>query len=256
MTTTDTRHVGLRALNWVGVLVLVAMGLPLTGLGLLGLGSDEGRGLLCGGLLLLVSAAAGVAREVVEVRSRHRPAVPRLEMIDGESALHLPRAAGPTLISSGTLLGLAVVAALGAVFTALAERWGWVVVLTALAVWLGGTSGIRHGSRLAGGLWLTPTRVRHEDRGVAVEAPWETVTGVVPQQPMPILLRTDRPVAVTRTGPRGRAWRPVSRDGNTLLVDTRHLAGGHHLASYVIAKAITDPTSRAILGTRESLPPA
>ena len=159
-------------------------------------------------------------------------------------------------MSSWTLFGLAVVAAIAVFLTALAEQWGWGVVLTALAVWLGGTSGVWHGSRLAGGLWLTPTRVRHEDRGFAVEVPWETVTGVVPQQPMPILLRADRPVTVTRTGPRGRAWRPVSRDGTTLLLDTRHLAGGHHLASYVIAKAIPDPASRAILGTADSFPRA
>ncbi len=256
MTTTDTRPVGLRALNWMGAVVLVAIGLPLASLGLLGLGSNLGRGLLCGGLLSLVSAAGGVAREVAELNLRRQRPSPRLEVLHGESALYLPRAAGPIMISSYTLFGLAVVAGLGAVFTALAERWGWVVVLTSVAIWLGGTSGVWHGSRLAGGLWLTPTRVHHEDRGVAVEVPWETVTGVVPQQPMPILLRADRPVTVTRTGPRGRAWRPVSRDGTTLLVDTRHLAGGQDLASYVIAKAITDPASRAILGTADSLPPA
>ena len=61
--------------------------------------------------------------------------------------------------------------------------------------------------------------------------------------------------AKRRTGPRGRAWRPVSRDGTTLVVDTRHLAGGSTLASYIVAKAVTDPASRRVLGTPQSLPP-
>jgi hypothetical protein len=46
----------------------------------------------------------------------------------------------------------------------------------------------------------------------------------------------------------------VTADG-TLSVDTRHLAGGSTLASYVVAKAVTDPASRRVLGTPESLPP-
>lgn len=73
---------------------------------------------------------------------------------------------------------------------------------------------------------------------------------------MPIGLRADRRPSVVRTGPPGRAWRPLSRDGTTLTVDTRHLAGGTTLSSYVIAQAVSDPASRRILGTPESLPPA
>jgi hypothetical protein len=253
-TTTDIRPAGLRVLNWFGVLVLLAIGLPLTGMGLLGLHTALGRGLLCGGLFLLVGAAGGLAREVVEARVRRDPPQPRLEALAGEQALHLPRAAGPTLVSSWTLAGLAAVAALGAVLTALDQRWAWTFVLGAVAAWLGWTSAVHRGGGLAGGLWLTPTLLRHEDRGVAVEVPWGDVTGVVPQQPMPVLVRADRRPTVVRTGPRGHAWRPVTADG-TLSVDTRHLAGGSTLASYVVAKAVTDPASRRVLGTPESLPP-
>ena len=253
--TDDARPVGLRVLTWFGTLVLVAIGLPLTGAGLLGAGTTLGRDLLCLGLVLLVSAAGGLAHQVAEARVRRDPPQPRLTTWDGEPALHLPRASAPTLVSSWTLAGLAGVATLTAVSSALGERWDWVVVSTGLAVWLGWVSGVHLGSRLTGGLWFTPTRLRHEDRGIAVEVPWEAVTGVVPHQPMPILLRTDRQPTITRTGPRGRAWRPISRDGTTLSVDTRRLSGGSTLASYVIGKAITDPSSRRIIGTPESLPP-
>jgi hypothetical protein len=157
-------------------------------------------------------------------------------------------------VSSWTLAGLAAVSALAALFAVLAQSWVWAGVLAAAAAYLGSSSAVHHGARLAGGLWLTPTRLVHEDRGIGVEVPWETVTGVVPQQPMPVVLRADGRPSVVRTGPYGRAWRPVSRDGTTLTVDTRHLAGGTTLASYVIAKAISDPASRGLLGTPGSLP--
>lgn len=253
-TTSDDRPAGLRTLTWLGVVLLLAIGLPLTGMGLLGLDTTLGRGLLCGGLLLLVCAAGGIAREVAERRARREPPQPRLAELQGGPALHLPRAAGPALVSSWGLVGLGAVVALAAVTTALDERWGWTAVLAVLAAWLLWTSAIHRGASLAGGLWFTPTGLRHEDRGVAVDLPWEAVTGVVPQQPMPVLVRPDHTPAVTRTGPRGRAWRPVTGDG-TLVVDTRHLAGGAVLASYVVGKAVTDPGSRAVLGTPASLPP-
>lgn len=254
-TTTGVPPTGSRALTWAGIVLLLAIGLPLAGMGLLGVGTELGRGLLIGGLVLVVSAAGGMARAVVDARVRRDPPQPRIEPYDGENALHLPRAAGPTLVSSWTLAGLSAVSALAALFAALEESWVWAGVLAAAALWLGLSSAVHDGARLAGGLWLTPTRLVHADRGVKVEAPWETVTGVVPQQPMPIVLRADSRPSFNRTGPPGRAWRPVSRDGTTLTVDTRHLTGGTTLAAYVIAKAISDPASRRLLGTPESLPP-
>jgi hypothetical protein len=254
VTTADDRPAGLRALLWLGIVVLLAIGLPLTVMGLLGLGTDLGRGMLCAGLVLLVCAAGGLAREVAERRVRRDPPQPRIDDLDGRPALHLPRAAGPTLVSSWSLAGLGAVAALGAALTALDERWGWCVLLSLVAAGLLWSSAVHRGAALAGGLWFTPAGLRHADRGVVVDLPWESVTGVVPQQPMPVLVRADHTPRVTRTGPRGRAWNPV-RQGGTVAVDTRHLAGGAVLASYVIGKAVTDPGSREVLGTPASLPP-
>ncbi len=253
-TTTGVPPTGSRALTWLAAVLLLAIGLPLAGMGLLGVHTELGRGLLTGGLVLVVSAAGAMARTIAEARVRRDPPQPRIETYDGENALHLPRAAGPTLASSWTLAGLAAVSTLAATFAALEQSWVWVCVLAAATIYLGLSSAVHHGARLAGGLWLTPTRLVHSDRGLRVEAPWETVTGVVPQHAMPIMLRADGRPSVVRTGPPGRAWRPVSRDGTTLTVDTRYLAGGPTLASYVIAKAVSDPASRRLIGTSASLP--
>jgi hypothetical protein len=71
-------------------------------------------------------------------------------------------------------------------------------VWAGVAARLGWTSAVHLGARLAGGLRLAPTRLaptrlRHEDRGVAVEVSWDGVTGVVREQLVPLLLRADPP---------------------------------------------------------------
>lgn len=251
----DARPPGLRALGWLGIVLLLVIGLPLTGMGLLGLSTGLGRGLLCVGLVLLVGGIGGFALEVVESRIRRDPPRPRIAMLDGQPALHLPRAAGPVLVSSWSLAGFGSVATLAAAFAALEGRGAMSLLLAVLAAWLLWSSAVHRGGSLAGGLWFTPSGMRHEDRGVVMDVAWDSVTGGVPQQPMPVLVRPDRAPTLVRIGPRGRAWTPVRRDG-VIVVDTRHLAGGPVLASYVIGKAVTDPGSRAVLGTPESLPPA
>ena len=66
-------------------------------------------------------------------------------------------------MSSWLIAGLAGVAALGAVFAALEQGWGWALVLGCVAGWLGWSSAVHRGGGFAGGVWLTPTRLRHED---------------------------------------------------------------------------------------------
>lgn len=253
--TQDTRPVALRVVLWFGLAVLLVLGVMLTAVGLVDDGSGRRGALLVFGLVALVCAAGGLAREVAEASIRRDPPQPRLDTLDGEPALHLPRAAGPTLVSSWMLAGLAAVSALGALLNALDGRWGWALTLGAIAAYLGWSSAVHRGSQLAGGLWFTPTRLRHEDRSTRVEVSWDEVTGVEAHQPMPVRLRPDHAATIGRTGPLGRSWRPLGRRG-TLTVDTQHLAGGSLLASYVIQKAITDPASRRVLGSPESLPPA
>lgn len=237
-------------LRWAGVVILALIGLPLTVIGLLGLGDATGRGFFTVGLVALVSAAGGLARLLAD---RSDPPQPRLvDLPPGESALFLPRHPAPSRIASMVLLGYSLVL-LGIAVSAALVEWRWWVTIPAVlgvaGIWLAAP-----GRDLAGGLWLSPTRLVHESAGLRWEVPWADVTGVVPQQPMPVLVRPDRKPDVRRTGPPGRGWNPNRGDG-VLAVDTRHLAGGADLASYVIGKAITDPGSRGVLGTPDSLPP-
>jgi hypothetical protein len=236
--------------RWLGVAVLAAIGVPLVGVGLLGLGDPVGQAFLCVGLVLAGSALAGAVGLVAE---RRTPPQPRLDRWEGEPALVLPRASAPTAVASSALAAYAATAMLGALFAGVAGHVAWAVLLVLLAAWLLLTAA--PGRDLAGGLWLTPTRVVSDHAGLRWQARWDDVTGVVPQQPMPVLVRADRVPQVERTGPRGRAWNPVRKDG-AIAVDTRHLAGGERLASYVIGKAVTDPASRRVLGAPASLPPS
>ncbi len=239
----------LRLTLWAGLAVFAAIGLPLTFIGLLAISEAFGQGMLCFGLVCLASFAGGLARELAE---RAPAPLPCLVSLEGESALFLPRAAAPSRISSLALTAYALIAALGALFTTLTQAWGWSVALALLAAYLLYVA-MPWTRSAAGGMWFTPRRVVAEHDGRRWEAPWEAITGVVAQQPMPVLVRPDRMPHVRRTGPRGRAWNPARTDG-VIAVDTRFLAGGTLLASYVITQAITDPASRSVLGTAQSLP--
>ena len=239
----------MRVLRWAGAVVLLLVGLPAFMVGLIGLGDPAGRALVCVGLVSLLSALGGAAALVSE---RSTPPSPRLADLGGESALMLPRSPGPTRVSSLVLLGLGLVALLGVLLALLDGAWAWSVALAAIGGYLIWSAA--PGRDLSGGLWFTPSRVVHDYRGARVELAWDDVTGVVDRPLMPVMVRPDRVPVVQRTGPRGRAWNPLRKDG-VLAVDTRHLAGGHALASYAITKALTDPASRAVLGTPESLPP-
>lgn len=248
---TDARPLWLRLLVWTGLAILVVLAPPFVLFGLVAIGDGEGKFILCFGLLLLVGAVAGAAREVSERRLVRDPVAPRLDrMPDGERALLLPRATEPTLISSWGLFGFGAVLLVGALLAAVEASWGLAVVLTLTAAWFLLTAVPHRAERMAGGLWLTPTRVVDDYRGVRWEVPWELVTGVDAHHRQRVLLpvRRDRVPALQRTGPRGRAWKPL-RAGNVMVIDTNHLAGGTTYAGDLIDRALTHPASRQSLGT-------
>lgn len=239
----------MNVLRWTGVVILACVGLPLTAMGLLGVGDTTGQTFLCLGMVAVVGAVAGAARLVTE--RRDPPAARLVDLAPGEPALFLARSPLPSRIASSTLLAYALVAAAAAIFAAIAGALVGAAVLAVIAVALALVAA--PGRDLAGGLWFSARRLVHEHDGLRWEVPWEDVTGVVPEQPMPVLVRPDRVPKITRVGPPGRAWRRAA--DNVLAVDTRFLAGGPTLASYIIAKAVTEPASREVLGTQESLPP-
>lgn len=253
---TDPRPVWLRLVVWSGLVVMALVSVSLLGVGLVGLDDGGGKFAVCFGLVLVVTTVGGVAREVAERRLVRNPVEPRLDSLaGGEPALLLPRATAPTAISSAVLVGLAATLAVGAVLAATELAWGLCVALALAAGWLVHLAAPLRTASMAGGMWLTPSSIVDEYRGIRWDVAWEDVTGVEARHPTRMLLvvRGDRVPRIRRTGPRGRAWRPLTA-GNVLAVDSSHLAGGSALAGSLIGRGLEDPASRRALGTPPSLP--
>ncbi|MFA6299928.1 MAG: hypothetical protein WC642_12220 [Nocardioides sp.] len=254
-TAPDPRPVWLRALVLVGAALLLVIGLPMIGLGVAIIEEPQGPFALCFGLLLLALGVGSAAREVAERAVRRHPPAPRLDRLEtGDAALFLPRAPQPSVISAGSLVAVAVVAALGAVFAFAAGRGVFGVVLLVVATVCLLVAQPHRAGEAAGGLWFTPRRIVHVHDGVCWELPWEDVHGAVPSEPMPVLVHHGRTPEVRRSWVAGRHRGRAVIDG-VPVVESRYLAGGAVLASYIIEKALADPSFRAALGTPESLPP-
>ncbi|MCH1866020.1 hypothetical protein [Nocardioides sp. CFH 31398] len=245
----------LRALGVV-VLLLVAAVFALHAAVRLPDASGQASALVAGGLL--ACGVCGLARLVVDVRPAAPAAAPG--RWDGEPALVLGRDPRPTQVSSWglALLGLAVL--LGAVPAVLAGEWV-LAVLLALAggccVW----SGSPHRRDLAGGVWLTPTRIAHSYRGRRWTLGWEELRDVVdtpgggPADTDRLLLLTD-PGAVhgeERFGPPGRAWRGGVRlddrgPAGVLGLELEGLAPSAPELADLVRRAAADPVLRQSLG--------
>lgn len=250
--TPDQRSLPLRVLLVVGIAFSALLGLLLCVIALPGLEAPRGQLALCLGLLLLVSAAGGTGRELAErAHDRSAPA-PRLEVHDGEPSLHLPRSAGRSRVSSWTLTGISAVLGLGALFAAGAGAVPGAVALAVTAALL--LLVAAPWSPTPGGVWFTPTRMVHEHDGTSWEVGWDDVTGSWKGEPVPVMLRPGSRPQVRRTLSAGR-HRGRVREGDTLLVESRYLAGGAALTSYVVLQAVGDRAFRAALGTPASLPP-
>ena len=250
-TTPDPRSGAWRAFLLVSAALSGLVGLVLLGFGLVGIATGIGQTMVCFGLVLLVAALGGVGRERAErTHDRHPPRPELTTAPTGEPALFLPRSGGRGRVAAATLLGLAATALLGAVFAAVNGGWVGAVVLLVVA----GLLAVSGAPSPTGGLWLTPVRLVHVHDGVRWDLPWEDVSGVVPHEPMPVLVHPGREPQIRRTAAAARFRGRAQVDG-MLPVETRHLAGGAALAAYAVGKAVVDPAFRAALGTPASLPP-
>jgi hypothetical protein len=253
--TPDPRSGAWRVFLLVSAVLSGLLGLLLFGFGLVGIGTGIGQTMLCFGLVLLVTAAGGIARERAERAHDRHPPRPELSTAPtGEPALFLPRSAGRGRVAMGSLLGLAATAGLGALFAAIAGSWPGAVVLGVVALLLVVVAAPGSAAGGAGGLWFTPKGLVSRHDGVRWELPWEDVAGVVPHEPMPVLVHPGREPRIQRSAAAGR-FRGRARVDGMLPVETRYLAGGATLAAYVIGKALVDPAFRAALGSPASLPP-
>jgi len=236
----NPRPVGtVRAAAAVVLLLAIAVVLGLGGVVSLGAGrTGAGVGGVVLALLLGISATGVAARAVVDRRPPRTG--PHPGRWDDEPALVVPRDPAPTAVSSWTLAGLGAVLLLGGlVLVVLGEAGG--VVLLVLGAPLLLVAG-PHRRDLAGGVWLTPTRLVHRYRGRQWIVRWSDVVDLAPGSPI-VVVPADRLPAEQRYGPRGRAWRATRVAGpvGVLGVETEGLPLGEAELAGLLRRALDDP---------------
>lgn len=234
------------------------------------------RGRLVGaaalGLLLLVAGGSGVvtgspgtavlagfmaavglvllAGAVAELRwQARRPVVVATSTTDGERSTYVPFAPGSVGVPAGALVAAVLAGLAGLVVAWDAGSTGGLTIgavvavggLAWLAPWLAGR--VR-----PGGVHLTPTRVVHEHLGTRWEVAWDDVRGVVPREPVAVVVAgLDR---VRRERAAAYAWSGDVRtqDSGVVGIATRHLGLDAASLGHVMAVCQATPDLRTRLG--------
>lgn len=227
------------------------LGLGALGLGLLAYAADGLLGLLAGVLLLLLAVSGLLLIVFDSAYPRRRPGAKTGTAPSGAPATVFTRSPVVVVLSTLVPAALAGWAVLGCVLAAGRGQTTASVVLGLVAVGLATPLvAVVRGRVAAGGLYLTPAGVEHRKESVSWSVPWDDVTGVVPGEPLALLvraqprLRTSTRVLWQRepTGPRG-----------TVAVDSRYLAADSRVIAAVVARCVAEPAHRRRLGTQESL---
>ncbi len=221
-------------------MLLIAVGVTLTVAGVIWLVVDPGYPALYG----IVCGLGTVALTVADGRHFRHPPQPRYEVSDqGVPVVVLPRGESVTRATwafTMALGGSLVMVSLPFV----GDDWLWVDgVFASIGALLVAVS-LRGWWTTAGGLTLTRTHLTHELSGVRWSAPWSDVADVVPRQNLRIVFEAGRRPGITGPLSLPSRWRM----GSALGVQTRHLAGGTPLASYLVERAAVDPEFRDRLG--------
>lgn len=186
------------------------------------------------GVFFLSTGALWVAK------SRRLVAPPAREVAwEGEPARFLSRRDRrvPASMIVLTLLGgwLVVMGAVGAV----EESWLWPVLAAGPTVYvLGVPVFVVLGRFRGGGVWLTPTRLVHEQYGVRTEIAWGDVRDVTPSVDE-LLVQPTEASAVQHRRLTPRPWSARVRPGE-MVIPTEGIAGGcHGLAAELRDRAAT-----------------
>ncbi|ANH38357.1 hypothetical protein I601_1927 [Nocardioides dokdonensis FR1436] len=227
--------------------VLVGVGYVwflLMGVGLVSLG-DFGP-VLAGSFLLLLAVGGFVMVGIDVWVPRRRPAVRVGTAPSGAAATVFPYSRAQVLMSGVGMTVYIVWSAVGAVLSA---REGypvgaWLLALTGLGLVVPMVPLLR-GRIAVGGLYVTTVGLELRQEGAGWSVPWEDVTGVVPHEPVPVLVSAPPKRHDTTT----RMWRREPRTGpGMVVIDTRYLAGGPGVVAAVIGKCLVHPGQRARMG--------
>jgi len=164
--------------------------------------------------------------------SAARKAALRIEQLEGESALFVPRWTAAARAGRLALAAIVLACVAGAVVAASAAAWGWLILLCLVAAVVGGLWA-RDARRMPydGGMWLTPTRLAHRWAGRSWSVPWEEVTDpqVDPATGDVLLTRRNHP--------------------EPLVVSSHLLVMSSAAVAMLLGTLVADSAARSMLGT-------
>jgi hypothetical protein len=238
------RRTGRNAAYGLGYLLLA-----LLGAGLVASAADRTLGLLLGLLLLLIAASGGALVGFDWWYAGHRPGATTGTAPSGVPATAILRSPVPTAMSVAVPVALAVWALVGSlVADHLATRVVLLLVACGIATPL---VAVVRGRVAPGGVYLTRQGIEQRKEAVSWSLPWDRVAGVVPGEPLALVLAGPAPDPVIRTR---RLWRrePTGPAG-VVAVDSRYLAEAPEVVAELVARCLVHPPLRERLGTPELL---
>lgn len=240
-----------------GVLILYGSGgalLVLVGVAMVAAAADESANGLVFGAFVGAIGFLALALAVLEFRQvRRRPGASLTVGPDGTSATAveaaawvLPTAALAVSLVTGALLAFSVLAAVDG-------NWFLCVALLALGVVPGSLLvPLARGRVRAGGLYLRPEGVLYRRWASCWQVAWDDIAGVVPDEPLALVLRDGAHVERARTTRWG--WKgDVRAPDGTLGVATRYLAEDPSVITFLLLAYRDRPDLRPQLGAPASL---
>jgi hypothetical protein len=236
------------------LMVLLLVLLTLIGVGGAAAGADDHPGTAV--FLGYVGAVGvvGIVAVLAEVAALSRRPVARLATTaGGERATYLPYGVSLLVGPVGALVAAVGAGVAGAVVAGRNGSTGGLVVAVVVGLAaLGWLLPVLLGRVRTGGVWVSPSGVEQARFGSRWRVGWDDVEGVVPQEPLAIVLRPGARVSRERTSPWG--WNGDVRAGANLLgISTRHLSVDERALAFLLATSLERPVQRDDLGTPVSL---
>lgn len=205
------------------------------------------------GVLLTGLGVVSLAATVLETSRRGSTGAVVGRSPAGVPATVLPRAGWVPAVTAGFLVVLAGCAlAAGVVAVGRDDLVVAVVLLAVGAVLATYLAFVARGRMPAGGVYLAADGVTNVKDGATWRIGWDDIAGVVPGEPLAVVLRDGARPVRSSTAPPG--WRgEVRAPEGTLAVQTRYLSDDAATLAFVLLAYRDRPDLRPQLGTQASL---